>query len=98
MTNIYKNMFVRSVTREMKPTIKKDDLRRAITKIHLCYEQEREKDFGTRFFYVIWFKENTVKSCYEGEYMDSTECPGNLDINEWLDEVAYLPRWYGEEE
>lgn len=98
MTDIYKKMFVRSVTREIRAGIKKDDLRKAVTKIHLCYDRERDKDFGTGYFFVIFFKENTVKSCYMGEYMDSTECPGNLDINEWLDEVAYLPRWYGEEE
>ena len=90
-------MEIKSVTREKKKEIKKADLRKAVIKIILCYDKEWERDFPTGQYYLIRFKEDTVKSCYDGNYMECTPCPGHLDINEWLDEVAYLPKWYGEE-
>lgn len=74
-----------SKTRELKKTIKNDDIRKNVTKIYLIYDEENEESY-----LEIFFKEETVKSVYSCDYMESTTCPTNLDLNEWLDEIAYI--------
>ena len=74
-----------SKTRELKKTIKNDNIRKNVTKIYFDYDVENEESY-----LEIFFKEETVRSTYSGDYMVSTTCPTNLDLNGWLDEIAYI--------
>lgn len=76
---------MKSMTRELRKTIKNDYIRKNVTKIYLDYDSEYEESY-----YEIFFKEDTVKSGYSGDYMKSTTCPTNLDINGWLDEIVII--------
>lgn len=76
-----------SMTKELKKTVNDKNIRKNITKIYLCEGNERENESD---YFEIYFKEETVKSTYSCEYITSTTCPVNLDINEWLKEIAYI--------
>ncbi|MBP3577483.1 MAG: hypothetical protein J6K15_05160 [Lachnospiraceae bacterium] len=74
---------IKSVTKEMKATVKNQSLRKNITKIWLVEDEEtKEKGFA------IFFKEETVKNQYSGEYIEEYTVAPSEDINGWLDEVA----------
>ena len=89
-------MIQKSVTRKLRNKIENKDLRKKITKIwHVI-----EEDTGAEY-YSVYFKEDTVKSMYDCDYISMTSAPQITgdpvrDINEWLNETAYVPEWYGE--
>lgn len=76
---------MKSVTRELKKTIKNAEIRKNVKSIYVEYDEEYECNF-----YNIYFKEETVKSTYSDEYMDCTAYKEGDDINGWLDEIAYV--------
>lgn len=87
----------KSVTRELRKAVQNKDIRKNITKI--TYEEDYASETA---YYHIYFKEDTVKSLYDEEYIDMTSAKVYTnnpvkDINDWLEEIAYLPEWYGEE-
>lgn len=87
----------KSVTREFRKAVQNKDIRKNITKI--IYEEDYENETA---YYHIYFKEDTVKNLYDEKYIDMTSAkvytnnPAK-DINDWLEEIAYLPEWYGED-
>lgn len=76
---------MKSVTRELKKTIKNAEIRKNVKSIYVEYDEEFECNL-----YYINFKDETVKSTYSCEYIDSTTCKEGNDINDWLDEIAYI--------
>lgn len=76
---------MKSVTRELKKTIKNTEIRKNIKSIYVEYDEEYEMNL-----YYINFKEETVKSAYSCEYIETTTCKETDDINSWLDEITYV--------
>ena len=76
-----------SMTKELRKTVNDKDIRKNITKIYFVEGDEREDE---KDYYEIYFKEETVKSVYSCEYITSTTCPADLDINEWLKEIVFI--------
>ena len=88
---------VKSVTRECKPLVHNPNIRKNISAIYLVYDEDSydyDKEDYTDYYYFIFFKEDTVRSSYSGDYMNyGTTAPVSIkgaerDINAWLDEIV----------
>lgn len=74
---------IESKTAELKKTVKNKSIRKNITKIWLVEDEEtKEKGFA------IFFKENTVKNQYDGDFINDYTVSSSEDINGWLEEIA----------
>ena len=74
---------IKSATKEMKAIVRNQSLKKNITKIWLVEDEEtKEKGFA------IFFKKETVKNQYSGEYINEYTVAPSEDINGWLDEIA----------
>jgi len=82
---------MKSLTRECKKLIHNKEIRKNVTSIYLVYDEDDEKEY-----YLINFKEDTVRNVIEGHYINwGTTAPNTgrgaeYDINAWLDEIAWI--------
>lgn len=90
---------VKSVTRQCRPLIHNSDIRRNTTAIYLVYDPDTydyDKDDYKDYYYLIFFRTDTVKNCYSGDYINYGTAAPMLDqgpeysINQWVDEVTYI--------
>ena len=87
--NEYREIKIKSMTKELIKTIESDYIRKNCTKIYLMYNEEDEF-----YYYDIYFKPDTVISAYDGDYINRgtwakkfTDDPVH-DINDWLKEIT----------
>lgn len=84
--------FIKSMTKELKPKIQNETIRKQITKIWLEYDEEEKEEV-----IYIYMKEGqtSVIDVYDDELISCTRVPNMFDdnvrnINEWLNEIAYV--------
>ena len=82
---------MKSVTRECRKLIHNKQIRKNVLSIYRYYDDEDEKEY-----FLINFKEDTVRSNYSDDYINhGTTAPitnkgAEHDINDWLEEIAYI--------
>lgn len=94
---------IKSCTRELRSKIENPDIRKYVTSIYLVADEDSYnyelEDYET-YYYLIFFKEDTVKSIYEDTYINhgtaAFKYPDKSPewcINDWLKEYVYLDEW-----
>ena len=83
--------FVKSVTKDIRKTIKYDSIRKNITKIWLSYDEENEE-----YYHEVYFNENTVIDTYSDTWIEHTNYSASRDLNEWIEEICWIKEERGE--
>lgn len=91
---------VKSGTREWKPLIHNPHIRKNVSAIYLVYDPDTydyDKEDYADYYYFIFFKEDTVMSIYDCDYINYgttakvTDRGPEYDINGWLNEIVEIP-------
>ena len=94
---------IKSCTRELRSKIENPDIRKYVTSIYLVADEDSynyELEDYEEYYYLIFFKEDTVKNVYDGDFMNHGTCAFKYPdkspewcINDWLKETVELPEW-----
>lgn len=92
---------MKSITRQYRKLIKKDSIRKYVTKIYIDHDVDHLDNGELCDVIYIYFKEGKVLSTYEEEFMEMTDVEVRekgieFTINEWLDEIAMTIEEYEE--